>query len=105
MDFQELEVGQIDREEFEKKFHEEKIECRKEFMTLSNFYRSLVIGIITTITIMTGAVAWAFNVSSDTSTLKSEVGINKERIISVEQAQRQHHNEQMKILKEIKERL
>jgi len=94
-----------DRQVLDELLTTEKTECRKEFMSQRNFYKSTIVGVAAIIGLLGGSVVWALNVSGSTATLKTGVSNNTDRIIIIEKNQQVQYREQMKILTEIKEKV
>lgn len=95
----------ITHDDLEDKLNHEKNECRLEFMTQKAFYRSIVIGIITSISLITTAIAWAVNDVAVTSKQGQIIEDHSKRISKVEDQITAQHKEQMRILVEIKSEL
>jgi len=93
------------RDNLEELIDHEKSECRSEFMSQKAYYRSMLIGIAAMLGIASATIAWALSVSTDTGSMKSTIYSNTKRINTIEQIQRANHNEQMRVLMEIKERV
>lgn len=95
----------ITHEEVDDILENEKRECRNEFMSQKNFYRSALIGILTCLTVIGSAIAWAIN---DVETTTRHSQIIKEhgwRINRIEDQITAQHKEQMRVLIDIKKRV
>lgn len=92
-------MGTLTQEDLDR----EKTECRNEFMTRTDYYKSILAGIVTAIMIIGGGIAWAANVKADTSVIKSEIVQHERRITSIEQRLDKYHADQMSVLKNIQE--
>ena len=94
-----------DRALLDKLFGREKTDCRKEFMTLKAFYRSIVIGVLASLALVGSVFTWVLGVSSNTVAIETTVKTHTFRIANIEEQQAVQYRDQMKILTEIREKV
>lgn len=83
----------------------QKKECESNFMSKTNFYRSLLAIFVGALSFATGGFAWAMSTSNQISTLNSDSRYQETRIKKLEDActkQTVQYEEIIRILKEIK---
>jgi len=83
----------------------EKEECRKEFLSQKNFYKSLISGIILCLGLLGGSLVWAINDASCTANQSALISEHDKKICKIENKIEKQHIDEMNLLKEIKEKV
>ena len=89
----------------DEKLKNEKSECRGEFMSQKNFYRSAVSAFLAILALLGGSFVWAMSISETTVTIKDGMQNNSRRIDGIEKMNVEQHRETMILLNDIKQKV